>query len=202
LVLPSKKGLDENHLIRAAKRGEAAAEQRLHDLCAKALAEYVARRSGAALRRHVSLSDLCQESFLRAFRAIGSLRDDATLDDFRALLFQHASWVASEKGRQAQDYKGESALEQRLEEALVAARSPASKGTVTREDERRWLESFVARLDPGQAAVIRLRLDGLSFVQIGERLSLDKDAARKRYLRGITRLRLLIRRDGGGAGSP
>lgn len=178
-------------LVRDAQRGDVASQTRLHDLLSRELSEYVERKSGPALRRHVSTVDLCQEAFLRAFRVIDVLPEDASVDEFKGLLFQHAAWVMADKGNGAREYNGESAFAGRLEEALSDRRDGDSKGPVTRADERRWLESLLERLDPGQAAVIRLRVDGFSFVDIAERLGIDKDAARKRYLRGAARLREL-----------
>ena len=177
---------DPDPTIRAARRGASEAQDRLIEACRQDLERFLQKQMGPRLGRHYSLSDLGQETFLRAFRGIDRLRDDASLSDFRRYLYRHARWVAVELGRKAQDMFGESNAEDDRGPPRDVEASPT--GEVTHRDDVAWLEARIDRLDPRYADVVRLRLKDLSFAEVADRLGIHEATARKRYLRAAAQL--------------
>ena len=58
-----------------------------------------------------------------------------------------------------------------------------------RNEQQAWLRLALELLEPDDREVIRLRdWDGLSFIQLGERLDTTEEAARKRYVRALPKL--------------
>lgn len=79
----------------------------------------------------------------------------------------------------------------------VAEVTPASAVAV-RNDWNRTLDSALRRLPTHYRTVIHLRLwDDLSFPQIGARLGLSEDSARKLFTRAVLRLRETLGKDHG-----
>jgi len=178
------KGSDPD-LLRRARAGSREAIEELVERCSPMLEAYLRRRSGARLKRFTSISDLRQEVLLRGVDALRLLPDDATLDDFQALLQKHAQWAIGGAVRHAQRVAGESATP----DAGPTATPTRSEGDVTREDDQRWLARQVEELEPPLAAVVRLRLAGLTFAEMSRELGIGEDAARKRFLRASVLLR-------------
>ncbi len=173
-------------LLRAAIDGDEAARTALVAANAPRLRRYLERRSGQRLRRDVSAADLAQEVFLRVFVAMRAMPEDATADTFRRWLYRHADWVLQNHGRAAARRRGESAGDT----PPAATPSPqASTGVVTAADEVAWLRALLQKLPAKYADVVRLRLDGLSFEVIGQRLGVDEAAARQRFARVLQTLR-------------
>ena len=181
----------DDALIERARGGEARAREELYVRFERPLREYLNRTVGRRLSRAVSLSDLCQETFVRAFDALRILPDEATVDDFRGILWQHARWYVGKQVEKHKGFAGESALgELPLDEATPE--TLASAGDVTRLDELEWLHGLVERLPTDQAVVLRKRFAGHPFAVIGEDLGIPEDTARKRYLRATVALKKLI----------
>lgn len=166
-------------MIRRARDGCLSAREELLHLCTPELSRFVSRSMGTRLRRASSVEDICQDTFLRALRALDALPPGSGYDDFRGVLYQHAKWVLVRKGRQAGGFRGESAGE--FTGPLAAPQT--AEGQVTRADERALLDAAVARLEPQQARVVRLRLDGLSFAEIARATATPESALRKRFMR-------------------
>lgn len=169
--------------VERARGGSPEARELLARCFVPELRRFVAARAGSALQRFAAVEDLVQESLARAFAALDHLRAGAGAEDFRALLFQHANWVVMRQGRRASGFTPESVLHA-PDGAPPDPQAPMrSSGTVTRRDERRWLEERIARLDEKYAAVLRLYLDRKGFAEIAAELRITEDAARKRFLR-------------------
>lgn len=175
-------------LLRRARGGDENAWRELVASQRAILSGYVQRHMGMHLRRSVSLSDLLQEVFLRVFSAMRAMPADATLETFRAWLFRHANWVLANHGLAAQELHGESEVAPVEREPLAAARD-SSTGGVTRADQLAWMAALLERLAPPYRDVVRLRLQGLSFAAIAERLGCEEANARQRFARVVRGLR-------------
>ncbi len=177
---------EERQVVRAAREGSEDAQARLLEACEKPLRSFLKKKMGAKLQRHLSVSDLSQEVFAQVFRAMDHLVDDATLDDFKALLFRNADWISMRRGQRAQRFTGESIVEAfQPEEARPPA---ASMGPVTRADEMDKVHRLIDSLDEKYSSVLRLRMKGESFAEIARALGLTEDNARKRCLRASQKL--------------
>ena len=186
--------LDGQALIEAARRGDGPARDVLYRRFESQLRGYLARRVGSRLARAVSLSDLSQDTFIGALDAMRVLPGDATLDDFRGILYQHAQWVLGKQVEKHRGFRGESILGDAPLEAGTP-RAADTRGEVTRLDELEWLAALVERLPEDQRAVVRLRMEGCAFAEIAAVLGIQEDTARQRYLRGSLALRRLVEAD-------
>lgn len=186
---------DEDELLTRALAGDAEAHGELFARMLPGLRAFFRRSVGKRLSRTVSSADLCQETFLRSLRVIQALPPDARLKHFRAALYRNARWLVADQARRVHDFQGESAAappeELRMGDQLDA------RGPVTSTDEKRWLSEQVGTLEPGLEAVVRLRMQGCSFAEIGRELGLQESTARKRFLRGALLLRERMQRLGG-----
>ncbi|MCR9245195.1 MAG: sigma-70 family RNA polymerase sigma factor [bacterium] len=172
-------------LIARARAGDPEAECELVQTNAAQLRRYLDRRMGSHMRRTVSAADLGQEIFARVFAALKTMPTGADARTFRRWLYRHADWVLSNHGNAARHWRGESAAGARSD---VAEPQP-SAGAVTRGDEAAWLHALVERLPGRYADVVRLRLAGLAFAEIANRLGIREETARQRHARVLRTLR-------------
>lgn len=188
---------EESACLARAREGDAAAVEALYRRFDAPLRRYLERKTGAALARAVSLSDLCQDTFLQALDALRVLPPHATFDDFRGVLFRHALWMLGKHADRHREFVGESVLGER-DTPVDAPASERSSGELTRLDEIGWIREQLERLEPEQADVLRRRFEGQSFAEIAEALGIREGAARQRFLRGSRELRRLtqLRIDG------
>lgn len=158
-----------------------------------ALSALVHRHHGAAYRVAWSITkedatarDVVQDAFLRAFRALGDFRGDAS---FR-------TWLLTITANEA---RGVLRKRTRLRESALddigpmpsTERSPADAAVLSAESER--ARQILETLPEKQRLSIALRIDeGLSFREIGEVIGSSEGAARVNYFHGIRRLRELM----------
>jgi len=182
---------DESERLRRAREGDSDAVEDLYRHFEAPLRRYLDRKTGAALARAVSISDLCQETFVQALGALRVLPAHATFDDFRGVLFRHALWMLGKHAERNREFVGESVLGERSA-CDDAPQSERTSGELTRLDEIGWIREQLERLDPDHAAVLRLRFEGQSFAQIAAALDIREGAARQRFLRGSRELRRVM----------
>jgi len=187
--LPADEGA---RLVRAARDGDRAARERLFRLYADFLQARLRQQMGGRLGRTASLSDLVQESYVRALEALRVLPDDAGLPDFEGVLFQHARWSVLSQARSSRGFEGESAAGLSADGRPDPAGDP-SEGLVTRNDQLERLHELIDSLPVEQAEVVRRRLAGKTFGAIASELGIAEDAARKRHMRGTLRLQDWLR---------
>jgi RNA polymerase sigma factor (sigma-70 family) len=173
-------------ILQHARDGDPAAWQVLVDQHSTLLRRYLDRRMGPQLRRTCSSGDLVQEVLTRMLHALRAAPADATLQTFRRWLLQHADWVLASRGHGARRHFGESVAG--VIDGSLADRSPATTGPVTHADQVAWMRSLLDRLDPKYADVVRLRLDGVSFAEIAERLGVEEATVRQRLSRVLRTL--------------
>lgn len=187
---------DSARWIRAARRGEPGA---LDELCRRlepGVQAYVRSRVGLGLARWVDPADIVQGVLLEVLGSLERLPDGAGEDELRRRLLRTAQSRIRDAARRHERDAGETAMPTPPEELR---REPASTGSVSRADERRWMLELVERLPPKYADVVRLcALEGLPFAEAGGRLGLSVDAVRVRYDRARRMLaqRLEARRGG------
>ena len=180
--------IPEDELVYRACAGDRTACDALFRRCSGPLRRWLQKHTGQQLRRAISISDLAQETFLGALSAMRGLPGALTLSEFEGVLFQHARWQVWGHAKRLGRFAGES-----LAPAGPGTDAPPSQGTVTRRDELAWMRSIVARLPLDQARVIELRLDGVPFDVVAERLEITEEAARKRFLRGSLAIQRMAR---------
>lgn len=145
--------------------------------------------------------DLCQETFLRAFRALGTFKREAR---FSSWLYQIALNLCRDRMRRR---RGRTLLS--LEELGEGGdRSPVVPGPTAIEqleaaDLSRAVADAVAALPEEQREVIVLKeYEGLTFVEIAEVLGLPPSTVKTRLYRGLGLLRQRLERQGIRAATP
>ena len=158
-----------------------------------ALSELVNRHHGSAYRVAMSLlheddaaQDVVQDAFLKAFRALGTFRGDAS---FRTWLLT----ITANEARGALRKSGrrrETALDD-VGPIRSDSVDPAEEAMIASESER--ARKMLETLPEKQRLSVSLRIDeGLSFREIGEVIESSEGAARVNYFHGIRRLRELM----------
>jgi RNA polymerase sigma-70 factor, ECF subfamily len=158
-----------------------------------ALGTLAKRHHAAAYRVALSLvkrddlaQDVVQDAFLKAFRALGGFRADAS---FRTWLLtitaNEAKGVLRRAGR-----RKETALDD-AGPVVSDEMDPAEAAVVAGEAGR--ARSMLEGLPEKQRLSVSLRIEeGLSFKEIGEIIGSSEGAARVNYFHGIRRLRELM----------
>ena len=131
-------------------------------------------------------ADATQETFMKAFRALGRFRGDAR---FRTWLLTIASNAARGMHR-----KRERRREKPLEDAPdVVAPGRDGSQAVSEAEEVERVARLLARLPEKQRLAVQLRTqEGLSFKEVAEIIGSSEGAARVNYHHGIRRLRGMI----------
>jgi len=179
----------ERTLVREARSGSRDALNRLLSRCSPVVQHYLERQVGRRLRRYASIADMRQDVLLRCVEALEHLPDEATVRDFESLLLRHARWAVLKAARSRRQTAYASDLLPRDAGSPDPADTLRTTGTVTRQDQHRWLNRLLEGLDEPLAAVARLRLGGATFGAIADELGIGEDAARKRFLHASRQLR-------------
>ncbi len=162
----------------------------LHHRHASRLAVWVSLHVGPALRQRVSVEDLVQEIWGRAYAGFGGF--DPARASFRAWLFGIAHNVLREQMR---SLGARVARDGTRTDAEVGAVEPhdgrtSIPSTLVAREERELVADLVARLPLDERRLATWRgLEGLSYAEIGCRLGVGARAAESRWRRLVARLR-------------
>jgi RNA polymerase sigma-70 factor (ECF subfamily) len=138
------------------------------------------------VRRDDVAQDVVQDAFLKAFRALGGFRADASFRTWLLTITANEAKGALRREGRRRETALEDASEVRSEEG-----GPDHDAIVRQEagKARRMLE----QLPEKQRLSVTLRIEeGLSFKEIGDVIGSSEGAARVNYFHGIRRLRELI----------
>ncbi|MFI5182768.1 MAG: RNA polymerase sigma factor [Vicinamibacteria bacterium] len=137
--------------------------------------------------------ELCQETFLKAYRALGSFKGEAR---FSSWLYQIALNLCRDRMRRR---KGRTVSLDELEEdgKAIAIRRPSALDLVVARDLARAVAEAVAALPEEQREVIVLKeYQELTFVEIADVLGVPLSTVKTRLYRGLSQLRLQLERQG------
>jgi RNA polymerase sigma factor (sigma-70 family) len=182
-------------LIERARSGDPVAWARLFELSQPHLLSDAQRLLGHDWA-WISPRDLTQETWLKARRAIGSYRGAG----FHAWLSSimrnvHRNLIRGRRGRHERRLLPlPGPLEAEERSPSVAAIEPMANdtnalATVLQRETSVRIQTALAGLDPEPRRIVELSLQGLSFRQIGQQLSLSPKEVRTRYHRGLAELR-------------
>ena len=132
--------------------------------------------------REEDARDVCQETFLRAFRALGGFRGQAKFSSwlYRIALNLCRDWVRRQRRTPVvQVPEDVDVLE------LAAAREPAEpiEDVVARHDLTRAVEKAMAKLPEEQRALAARRVERVS-MQMGKQIGCARVAGQQRHQRG------------------
>ena len=193
-------------LVRKAQAGDREAMDKVLDLLHTHL-EYLARPFADPSRPAESTSDLLQDSCLRAWQKLGSFKggknDEETFAMFRA-------WIGTIVRRLGINARRDGSRQRRrppnkilhlgspppgktpstISKLDAPSPDPTPSANVRVDERSRKIEVALESLsDPMDTAIVRMRFyDGLTLVQVSERLGVGYEQVKERYRAAIRRL--------------
>ncbi len=170
-------------LIRRASCGDRASFEVLVERCRNRLEEFVGSRIRPQLKKQLSVEELVNETFARAFESLGRF-EGTTEDGFLGWLAGIAKHVVLKEVDRLQRGK-----------AMQLDREPSDVGPspskVLRRDERfDRLQKAINSMCPDYREVILLcRIDGLPIKDAAERMNRSPDAVKKLLWRALKELK-------------
>jgi RNA polymerase sigma-70 factor (ECF subfamily) len=146
--------------------------------------------------REEDARDVCQETFLRAYRALGGFRGQAKFSSwlYRIAINLCRDWMRRERRTPVMQAPEEVDLME-----LAAAREPAEsiEDRIARNDLSRAVERAMAVLPEEQRAAIVLKeYHGLTFQEIADLVGCPLSTVKTRLYQGLTVLRRELARTG------
>lgn len=200
IAVPKRMLGDLDSLIAEAKQGSESARGSLLEQHRKYL-ELLARvELGRRLKTKVDASDIVQETFLEAHRGFETFRGHEEREFaawLRTILARRiAHLVRRYLHNQGRDVRRERELQicldqssRAIEHGLNAIQSTPSEGAAKRE-QGILLAEALSRLPPDYHEVVVLRhFEGLSFLEVGQRMQRSLDSVQKLWVRALGRLR-------------
>ncbi len=173
--------LGDDELVERA-RSDPAAFGPLYDRYVVAVYRYCLRRLG----EREAAEDATGATFTRALAALPRFRLQAD-GSFRAWLFTIAHHAVTDLLRERRRAGGAA-----LPEIADVAPESSPEGTLLAAERERSIRLLLARLPPGQARVVELRLAGLTDIEIARARERSHGAVRVAQHRAVRRLRELL----------
>jgi len=145
--------------------------------------------------------DLCQETLLKAYRALGTFKKEAR---FSSWLYQIALNVCRDRLRRRKA-RPQVSLDELMDagEIAPAGRGPSPLELIEARDLSRAVAAAVESLPQEQREVIVLKeYQGLTFLEIAQALDLPISTVKTRLYRGLSQLRQRLERQGIRAANP
>jgi RNA polymerase sigma-70 factor, ECF subfamily len=139
--------------------------------------------------------DLCQETFLKAYRALATFKKEAR---FSSWLYQIALNVCRDRLRRRKS-RPQVSLDELMEggEIAPAGRGPSPLDLIEAHDLSRVVAAAVDSLPQEQREVIVLKeYEGLTFLEIAQALDVPISTVKTRMYRGLGLLRQRLERQG------
>ena len=189
------------NLIDLARGGSISAAGQLFERCRGYLTVIANQRLDAVLQAKLGGSDMVQQTLMHAHRDFGDFRgrtEGELLAWLQAIILNQLATANRRYTETAKrDVKREVPFAQfdpsdYRSNSLVASTETPSQDAVKREDRER-VASALARLDPLYRQIVELRnRDQLTFIEIGERLSMSDETARRTWARAVEQLRFAL----------
>lgn len=192
----------ELSIFRARQGSEAALQELLHPY--RNYLKLLARlRIGRTLQAKLDESDLVQETLLNAWRAFDTFRGQ-TEPDLMQWLRSILAYTLAGNLRHHRTAKRDLTLEQQLErefdqssrllDGALLDRGESPSQNALRRERARQLADAIEQLPPDYREVIILRhLEGLTLVQIADRLSQSANSIQKLWARALVKLHQLLK---------
>jgi RNA polymerase sigma-70 factor, ECF subfamily len=155
---------------------------------------------GYAMRSKVDASDIVQETFLEAHRAIkrfeGSNSEQLIAWLKSILATRLANTMRHYLGTQARDVRLEQRIGQSLDESalslgglLPAPGSSPSQHVASKEQSQLVAEALLRLADDYREVIVMRHLEGLTFPEISKAMQRSVDSVEKLWLRGMAKLK-------------
>lgn len=180
--------------IAQAKTGSNSALGRALNLCRPRLLQSARKSLGRRFRSQAGASDVVQDTFVNATKGFGNFRGQYVgefVSWLCTILSCRLAEIARRTGRASGDPRHEwgNDFVEPLPRHLVADGSSPSS-IAGHQEYAELIRTGLARMSQRDQQVLGLRFeDGLTYLQIGERLGLSEDAARMLFTRAVKRLK-------------
>lgn len=203
---PSARESDTQTLVRSAQQQDRAAIEQLLVRQLPGLEAFVRLRMGSGLRARATPPDLVQSVCREVLEDIGGFEYRGE-GPFRHWLYTRAENKLREQHRYQRRAKRSRAREIQLGDASTVMPAYRTLCTPSRELQMREAMAAVERAfdqlpDDYREAITLHKLCGLSHAEIGEHMQRSEGAVRNLVYRGISRLALLVEREGGSVVDP
>lgn len=191
---------DPEATVRRAQRGDKEAERRLYEHFVPLLRARVQRRLPGLVRRKVGASDVVQEAYLTAFQRLEQFEDRGS-GSFESWLSQIVENKVRDEmrrflGTDKRDVRREGPDAQVVG---VTGAVPTPSSAAESNEDREALQRQLAHLSERHRRVITLvNTEALPLAEVGARMGISAEAARKLYARAIGRLARRVSGDGPG----
>ena len=148
------------------------------------------------LGREEDARDVCQEAFLRAFRAIGGFKGQARFSSwlYRIALNLCRDWIRKE--RRVRVVPASDDLQQEQAHSLEPAEESVEE-LIVRRDLGRVVERVMATLpEPQRTAILLKEYHGLTFQEIADLQGCPLSTVKTRLYQGLSALRRQLERNG------
>ena len=189
--------LTDEELVAAFQRGDARAFDELVSRWDRKIHGAIYRVVGA----DEDTRDLCQEAFLKAYRGLGTFKQEAR---FSSWLYQIAINVCRDRLRRRRGKVAVSLDElEDAREGRLRAGSPSPLELVEARDLRHLVAAAMATLSAEEREVVILKeYQDLTFPEIAEALEVPLSTVKTRLYRGLSQLRHRLERQGVHGNSP
>ena len=176
---------DTEELVRRAKAGERAAFDELARIHGDRLAGWIRTRMGEKVRRSLDVSDVVQDTYLRAYGALDRFvyRNERSFFRWLCTIAEHRIWNAAQKRTNAP---------LSLSDDPPADSVSPSRG-LRREERFERLETALENLNPDERAALELsRFEGIPAREIAARMSVSERTVKRLLSRGLKKLRVAM----------
>jgi RNA polymerase sigma-70 factor (ECF subfamily) len=187
--------------IQKAKAGDSAALGQLIESCRGYLLSIARQIVSKELRTKCDPADLVQESSLDAYRDFSTFAGKSRaefLGWLRQIVLHNVAGVRRYYKKTAKRDLGRE-IPTDLQRAIVGSRkdeNPTPGARLVLHEQQLRVRKAVSRLPSDLNRIVTLRnYERLSFAEIGRRMNCSEDAARKAWVRALTRLRKELARD-------
>ena len=155
----------------------------------------VRRRMGAELRARTDADDIVQQALLTVMRD-GPRFLVGDCDHYRALLLRIVENTIRKQIRLHRQQRRAAAREEPLPSGSVVALQASvtrPSAVADRNERRAWVQLALELVaEPDREIILLRQWEGLTFAEVGEKLSLSEDACRMRFERAVARLARVV----------
>ena len=182
--------MTEQELVRAAAGGDTEAFERLVRTYENKIYHLALRMCGSS----EEASDIAQEAFLAAWRALPSFRGEA---NFATWLYRLTSNAAIDYLRRQKKERGDMSLDDEDLGLDAVDTGPGPQDAAERTEVRTAVAAGLQQLSEGHRQVLVLReIQGLSYEEIADVLEVDLGTVKSRISRARTALRKILLENG------
>jgi len=186
--------MDDNLLVHQARNGSREAFSALMELYQAKVYNLAYRMTGSA----EDAADLCQETFLNAWRGLPNFQGNSSFSTWLYRLTNNAclDFIRREKKRRGMDVLSLNDDEKDFDE-LIPDNSPTPQAKLEEKERSEALRRALGKLSEEHRQVLLLReISGLSYTEIAKVIGQEEGTVKSRIARARLSLRNILREEG------